>query len=57
MPQALKPLCLIHIEKGKFSQLPKLALWGNKNWLPSMKVKSWKNVKTKLAVQAANGPV
>ena len=23
---------------GKFSQLPKLALWGNKNGLPSMKV-------------------
>ena len=39
MPQALKPLSLIHIGKGKFSQLPILALWGNKNWLPSMKVK------------------
>ena len=44
-------------EKGEFSQLPKLALWGNKNGLPSMKVKSWKNFKTKLAQQAANGPV
>ena len=39
MPQALKPLSLIHIGKGKISQLPLLALWGNKNWLPSMKVK------------------
>ena len=26
---------------GKFSQLPLLALWGNKNWLPTMKVKKW----------------
>ena len=38
MPQALKPLSLIHIGKGKFSQLPLLALWGNKNWLPSRAV-------------------
>ena len=34
MPQALKPLSLIHIGKGKFSQLSLLALWGNKNWPP-----------------------
>ena len=42
---------------GKFSQLPILALWGNKNWLPSMKVRSWKNFWTKLAKRSAIGPV
>ena len=57
MPQALKPLSLIPIGKGKFSQLPLLALWGNKNWLPSMKVRSWKNFRTKLAQRAENDPI
>ena len=51
MPQALKPLSLIHNEKGKFSQLPILALWGNKNWLPSMKVKKLKIFQNKMGLK------
>ena len=39
MPQALKPLCLIQFWGWKNSLFPILALWGNKNWHPSMKVK------------------
>ena len=39
MPQALKPLSLIQIGSWENSPFPLLALWGNKNWLPSMKVK------------------
>ena len=35
-----------------------LGTWGNKELaLPSMKVIRWKNFRTKLAQQAANGPV
>ena len=34
---------------GKFSQLPKLALWGNKNGLPNMKVKKLENFPKKWA--------
>ena len=51
MPQALKPLSLIHIGKGKFSQLPLLALWGNKNWLPSMKWKKLKIFQNKIGLK------
>ena len=39
MPQALKTLCLIHFWGWKNSLFPLLAIWGNKNWPPSMKVK------------------
>ena len=39
MPQALKPLSLIHIGSWENFPFPLLALWGNKNWLPSMKMK------------------
>ena len=42
MPQALKTLCLIHFWGWKISPFPLLALWGNKNWPPSMKVKKLK---------------
>ena len=38
MPQALKTLFLIHFWGWENSLFPLLALWGNKNWLPSMKV-------------------
>ena len=38
MPQALKTLCLIQFWSWKNSLFPLLALWGNKKWLPSMKV-------------------
>ena len=51
MAQALKPLSLIHIGKGKFSQLPLLALWGNKNWLPSMKWKKLKIFQNKMGLK------
>ena len=51
MPQALKPLSLIHIGKGKISQLPLLALWGNKNGLPSMKEKKLENVQNKMGLK------
>ena len=47
MPQALKTLCLIHFWGLKNSLFPLLALWGNKNWPPSMKVKKLENVLNK----------
>ena len=37
MPQALKTLSLIHFWDCENSLFPLLALWGNKNWTPSMK--------------------
>ena len=33
---------------------PLLDLWGNKNWLPSIKVKKFENVQSE---RASNGPV
>ena len=44
MPQALKlkPLCLIQFQGWENSLFPLLALWGNKNWPTSMKVKKLK---------------
>ena len=39
MPQALETLCLIQFWSWENSPFPLLALWGNKKWLPSMKVK------------------
>ena len=56
MPQALKPLSLIHNEEGKFSQLPILALWGNKNWLPSMKVKKFEKFQNKIGSKGYKWP-
>ena len=38
IPQALKPICLIQFWSWVNSLFPLLALWGNKNWPPSMKV-------------------
>ena len=43
MPQAPKPLCLVHFWSWKNSLFSVLALWGNKNWPPSMKVKKLEN--------------
>ena len=54
MPQALKPISLIPIGKGKFSQLQLLALWGNKNWLPSMKGKELKIFQNKIGLKGCN---
>ena len=42
MAQALKPLCLIQFWSWMNSLFSILALWGNKNWPPSMKVKKLK---------------
>ena len=47
MPQALKTLCLIHFWGWENSLFPLLALWGNKNWPPSMKVKMMENFQNK----------
>ena len=43
MSHALKPLCLIQFWSWRNSLSPLLALWGNKNWPPSMKVKKLEN--------------
>ena len=42
MPQTLKPLCLIHFLSWENSLFWLLALWGNKNGLPGMKVQNLK---------------
>ena len=47
MPQALKTLCLIHFLGWVNSLFALLALWGNKNWPPSMKVKMMENLQNK----------
>ena len=47
MSLALKPLCLIQFWSWLNSLFPLLALWGNKNWSPSMKVKKMENFRTK----------
>ena len=39
MPKALETLCLIHFWGWVNSPFPLMALWGNKNWPSSMKVK------------------
>ena len=43
MALALKTLCLIQFLSWVNSLFPLLALWGNKNWPPSMKVKKLEN--------------
>ena len=48
MPQALKSTCLIQFWSWVNSTFPLLALWGNKKWLPSMKVKKLKNFQNKI---------
>ena len=47
MAQTLKILCLLHFWGWKNSLFPLLALWGNKNWPPSMKVKKLKTFLSK----------
>ena len=44
MALALKTLCLIQFLSWVNSLFPLLALWGNKNWPPSMKVKKLENL-------------
>ena len=36
---------------GGISLFPLLALWGNKNWLPSMKVKKLEKVQNKMGLK------
>ena len=40
-----------HIESWKNSPFPLLALWGNKNGLPSMKVKELENFQNKMGLK------
>ena len=51
MPQALKSLSLIQIGSCKNSPIPLLALWGNKNGLPSMKVKKLEKFQNKMGLR------
>ena len=56
----LKGLQVVQFEcprpgKGKFSQLPLLALWGNKNGLPSMKVKELGKFQNKMGLKGCKG--
>ena len=48
MPQALKTICLIQFWSCVNSLFPLLALWGNKNGLPSMKVKKVQKYQNKM---------
>ena len=51
MPQALKPLSLIHIGSWENFPFPKTALWGNKNGLPSMKVNKLEKIQNKMGLK------
>ena len=51
MFQALKTHSLILFWGCENSLFPLLALWGNKNWLPSMKVKNLKLCQTKIGLK------
>ena len=51
MPQAPKPLCLIQFWNWKNSPFSLLALWGNKNWPPSMKMEKVKNCRNKMGLK------
>ena len=51
MPQALKPLSLIQIGSCKNFPFPIISLWGNKNGLPSMKVKEFENVQSETGLK------
>ena len=44
---ALKSICLIQFWSWVNSPYPLLALWGNKNWPPSIKVKKMGNFQNK----------
>ena len=47
MPQALKTQCLIQFWSWGNSLFWSLALWGNKNWPPSLKVKKFEKYQNK----------
>ena len=50
--ETLKPLSLIHIGSWENSLFSLLALWGNKNGLPSMKVKKLEKFQNKIGLMA-----
>ena len=50
MLQALKILSLILFWGWENSLFPLLALWGNKNWIPSMKMKNLENHRDKMGL-------
>ena len=49
-PQALETLCLIQFWNWKNSLFSLLALWGNKNWPPSIKMKQIENCQNKIGL-------
>ena len=48
MPQALESICVIQFWSWVNPPFPLLALWGNKKWLPSMKVKKMEKFQNKI---------
>ena len=51
MHQALKRLCLIQFWNWKIPPLSLLALWDNKKWPPSIKVKQIENCQNKMGLK------
>ena len=51
MPQALKHLCLIQFWNWKNTLFLLLALWGNKNWPPSIKMREIGNFQNKMGLK------
>ena len=51
MPQALKPLCLIHFLRCEISLFLLLALWGNMNLPPSIKMKQIENSQNNMGLK------
>ena len=48
MPQPLKLPCFIHFESWENSLFSQLALWGNKNWPSSIKMKHFEKFQNKI---------
>ena len=51
MSQALKTHCLIHFWSWEKSLFSLLALWGNKNWPPSIKMREIENCQNKMGLK------
>ena len=51
MPQALEALYLIQFLNGKNSLFSLMALWGNKNWPSSKKVRPIENLQNKMGLK------
>ena len=56
MPQSLKTLSLNQFWSWKNSFFPLLALWGNKNWPPSMKLEKLKKFQNKSGLKGCKWP-